>query len=60
MDGTQRMLPPAGGVRLTKLRTAIGPPVDLADLTARNSKTYQEAARRMQRAVAELYAGLWR
>lgn len=60
MDGTQRMLPPAGGVRLTKLRTAIGPPIDLSDLTARNSKTYQEAARRMQQAVTELYAGLWR
>ncbi len=60
MDGTQRMLPPGGGVHLTKLRTAIGPPIDLGDLTARNSKTYQEAARRMQQAVTELYAGLWR
>jgi 1-acyl-sn-glycerol-3-phosphate acyltransferase len=60
MDGTQRMLPPQGGVRLTKLRTAIGRPIDLSDLTARNSRTYQEAARRMQRAVTELYAGLWR
>jgi 1-acyl-sn-glycerol-3-phosphate acyltransferase len=58
MDGTQRMLPPEGGVRLTQLRTAIGPPIDLSDLTARNSRTYQEAARRMQQAVADLYARL--
>lgn len=60
MDGTQRMFPPGGGVRHTKLRTAIGPPVDLSDLTTRSSKTYQEAARRMQGALTELYAGLWR
>ena len=58
MDGTQRMLPPGGGVRLAKLRTAIGPPVDLSDLTARNSRTYQEAARRMHDALAGLYARL--
>jgi 1-acyl-sn-glycerol-3-phosphate acyltransferase len=58
MDGTQRMLPPQGGVHVTKMSTAIGPPVDLSDLTARNSKTYQEAARRMQHAVADLYARL--
>ena len=60
MDGMQRMLPPEGGVHMTKLRTAIGKPIDLSDLTARNSKTYQEAARRMQQAVTDLYAGLWR
>jgi 1-acyl-sn-glycerol-3-phosphate acyltransferase len=58
MDGTQRMLPPEGGVRLTTLRTAIGPPIDLSDLTARNSKTYQEAAGRMQQALTDLYARL--
>ncbi len=32
--------------------------MDFSDLTGRNSKTYQEAARRMQAAVAGLYAGL--
>jgi 1-acyl-sn-glycerol-3-phosphate acyltransferase len=58
MDGTQRMLPPEGGAHLTRLRTAIGPAIDLSDLTGRNSKTYQEAARRMQQAVTDLYARL--
>ena len=42
----------------TPKRTAIGPPIEMGDLTARNSKTYQEAARRMQQAVTDLYAGL--
>ena len=36
----------------------MGPPLDFSDLTARNSKAYQEAARRMHDAVAELYAQL--
>ena len=57
MDGTQRMMPD-GRPHLTVLRTAIGPPIEMGDLTARNSKTYQEAARRMQQAVTDLYAGL--
>lgn len=57
MDGTQRMM--AGGrPRLPALRARMGPPVDLSDLTARNSKAYQEAARRMRGAVAGLYAQL--
>jgi 1-acyl-sn-glycerol-3-phosphate acyltransferase len=57
MDGTQRML--AGGrPGLPALRARMGPPLDFSDLTARNSKAYQEAARRMQQAVAELYAQL--
>ena len=52
-----------GGVRdgrphLPVLRTKMGPPVGFGDLTARNSKTYHEAARRMQAAVAGLYAQL--
>lgn len=59
MDGTQRMMRD-GRLRLTVLRAAMGPPLDLSDLTARNSKSYQEAARRMHEAVAALYAGLWR
>jgi 1-acyl-sn-glycerol-3-phosphate acyltransferase len=57
MEGTQHML--AGGrPGLPALRARMGPPVDLSDLTARNSKAYQEAARRMQVAVAGLYAQL--
>lgn len=34
----------------------VGEPVDLSGLTGRGSKVYAEAARRMQAAVAELYA----
>ena len=57
MDGTQHML--AGGrPGLPALRARMGPPLDLSDLTARNSKAYQEAARRMHDVVAELYAQL--
>jgi 1-acyl-sn-glycerol-3-phosphate acyltransferase len=57
MDGTQRMM--AGGrPGLPALRARMGPPVDLSDLKARGSKAYQEAARRMYDAVAELYAQL--
>jgi 1-acyl-sn-glycerol-3-phosphate acyltransferase len=56
-DGTQRMLRD-GRPGLPALRAKMGPPLDFSDLTARNSKTYQEAVRRMQRAVAELYAEL--
>ena len=57
MDGTQRMM--AGGrPGLPALRARMGPPLDLSDLTARGSKTYHEAARRMREAVAELYAQL--
>ena len=57
MDGTQRMVRD-GRPGLPALRTLMGPPLDLSDLTGRNSKTYHEAARRMQEAVAELYAQL--
>jgi hypothetical protein len=32
--------------------------VDLSDITTRNSKAYQEAARRMHDAMVELYARL--
>ncbi len=57
MDGTQRMM--AGGrPGLPALRARMGPPLDLSDLTARGSKAYQEAARRMHDAVAGLYAQL--
>jgi 1-acyl-sn-glycerol-3-phosphate acyltransferase len=57
MDGTQRMLR-GGRPGLPALRALVGPPLDLSDLTGRNSKTYQEAARRMREAVAGLYARL--
>jgi 1-acyl-sn-glycerol-3-phosphate acyltransferase len=57
MDGTQRMVRD-GRPGLPALRILVGPPLDLSDLTGRNSKTYQEAARRMQTAVADLYARL--
>ncbi len=57
MDGTQRMMP-GGRPGLPALRARMGPPLDLSDLTARGSKAYQEAARRMHDAVAGLYAQL--
>jgi 1-acyl-sn-glycerol-3-phosphate acyltransferase len=57
MDGTQYMLR-EGKLGLPTLRGLVGPPVDLSDITTRNSKAYQEAARRMHQAVAELYARL--
>jgi len=56
-DGTQRMLR-EGRPGLPALRALVGPPLDLSDLTGRNSKTYREAARRMRDAVAGLYARL--
>lgn len=40
------------------LRAAVGPPLDISDITGRNSKAYQEAAARMERAVAALYGQL--
>ena len=46
LDGTQDMLRD-GKLGLPALRGLVGPPVDLGDITARNSKAYQEAARRM-------------
>lgn len=57
MDGTQRMM---AGRRpgLPALRVRIGPPIDLSDITGRNSEAYRAAAARMQAAVAELYARL--
>lgn len=57
MDGTQRMLR-GGRPGLPALRALVGPPLDLGDLSGRNSRTYQEAARRMRDAVAGLYARL--
>jgi 1-acyl-sn-glycerol-3-phosphate acyltransferase len=57
MDGTQRMVRD-GRPHLPVLRTKMGPPLDLSDLAARNSKAYHEAAWRMQAAVAGLYAQL--
>jgi 1-acyl-sn-glycerol-3-phosphate acyltransferase len=57
MDGTQRMMRDRRP-GLPALRARLGPPLDLSDLTARNSKAYQEAARRMHEAVAGLYAQL--
>jgi 1-acyl-sn-glycerol-3-phosphate acyltransferase len=57
LDGTQYML---RGVKpgLPALRGLVGPPVELGDITARNSKAYREAAQRMHEAVAGLYARL--
>jgi 1-acyl-sn-glycerol-3-phosphate acyltransferase len=57
MEGTQRMFRD-GRPGLPALRALVGPPLDLSDLPGRNSKTYQEAARRMRDAVAGLYAQL--
>lgn len=57
LDGTQYMLR-GGRLGLPALRGRVGPAVPLHDLTARNSKTYQEAARRMHAAVAMLYEQL--
>jgi 1-acyl-sn-glycerol-3-phosphate acyltransferase len=57
MDGTQYMQR-GGKPGLPALRGLVGPPVDLSDITARNSKAYREAARRMHDAVAGLYAKL--
>lgn len=57
MDGTQRMMRD-GRPRLPALRALVGPPLDLSDITGRNSKAYQEAAVRMREAVTELYGRL--
>jgi len=57
VDGTQRMIT-GGRPGLPALRARMGPPLDLSDLTARNSRAYQEGARRMHDAVAGLYAQL--
>ncbi len=57
LDGTQYMLRD-GRPGLPALRGKVGPPVDLSDISGRNSKAYQEAARRMHEAVADLYAQL--
>jgi 1-acyl-sn-glycerol-3-phosphate acyltransferase len=57
LDGTQYMQS-NGKPGLPALRGLVGPPVDLSDITARNSKAYQEAARRMHESVAGLYARL--
>lgn len=57
MDGTQRILRD-GRPGLPALRARMGPPLDLSDLTARNSGAYREAAQRMHDAVAGLYAQL--
>ncbi len=58
MDGTQRIVGDDGRPGLPALRALVGPPLDLSDITGRNSKAYQEAAVRMHRAVAELYERL--
>jgi 1-acyl-sn-glycerol-3-phosphate acyltransferase len=57
MDGTQYMQR-GGKPGLPALRGLVGPPVDLADITTRNSKAYREAAQRMYEVVAGLYARL--
>ena len=57
LDGTQRHARD-GRPGLPALRVLVGPPIDLSDFTAGNSKAYQEAARRMHEAVAGLYARL--
>ena len=57
MRGTQWMMRD-GRPGLPALRAMMGPPLRFDDLPGRNSKTYHEAARRMQEAVAGLYAQL--
>ncbi len=57
MEGTQRMMRD-GRPRLPTLRAVVGPPLDLSDITGRNSKAYQEAAVRMRQAVTDLYEQL--
>ena len=57
LDGTQYMWRD-GRPGFPALRGQVGPPVDLSDITTRNSKAYREAARRMFAAVAGLYAGV--
>ncbi len=57
MDGTQRLVQDGRPGR-PSLRAIVGPPLDLTDITGRNSKAYQEAAVRMQHAVADLYERL--
>jgi 1-acyl-sn-glycerol-3-phosphate acyltransferase len=57
LDGTQYMLRD-GKPGFPALRGLVGPPVDLSDITTRNSKAYREAALRMHDAVAGLYARL--
>jgi 1-acyl-sn-glycerol-3-phosphate acyltransferase len=57
LDGSQYILR-GGRPGFPALRGRVGTPVDLSDITGRNSKAYQEAARRMQKTVADLYAGL--
>jgi 1-acyl-sn-glycerol-3-phosphate acyltransferase len=57
MRGTQWMMRD-GRPGLPALRAMMGPPLRFDDLQGRNSKTYHEAARRMQEAVAGLYAQL--
>jgi len=54
MDGTQRLVRERRP-GLPALRARVGPPVELSDIAGRNSKSYQEAARRMYAAVASLY-----
>ncbi|HTX69913.1 MAG TPA: lysophospholipid acyltransferase family protein [Thermoleophilia bacterium] len=57
LDGTQYMLRD-GKPGFPALRGLVGPPVDLSDITQRNSRSYREAAQRMHEAVAGLYARL--
>ena len=57
LDGTQYMLRD-GRPGFPALRGLVGPPVELSDITSRNSKSYREAAQRMHDAVAGLYARL--
>ena len=57
LDGTQYILRD-GKPGFPAIRGLVGPPVDLSDITTRNSKSYREAAARMHAAVAGLYARL--
>lgn len=54
MEGTQRLVRD-GRPGLPAVRALVGRPLDLSDIEGRNSKAYQEAARRMQAAVSDLY-----
>ncbi len=57
LDGTQDIIRD-GRPGLPALRGLVGPPIDFSDIGGRNSRAYQEAARRMHDVVADLYARL--
>lgn len=55
--GTKQMVK-NGLPRFPRVRTAVGPPVDLSGLQGRGSERHAAAAERVRAALAELYDGL--